>query len=136
MSRCRVRCAGCRRPHAGAHRRPPRTPYKPTLVNPYRDHLRPRRAANPAVPVKQLFREIREMGYTGGLNLLYRYITQGRAEGERPVTTPQRFSRLLLTRPENLRDKDTALLRELTRTCPEMTELDRIRYWSPTRLRL
>ncbi|MET7305213.1 hypothetical protein ABZS54_41385, partial [Embleya sp. NPDC005575] len=31
-----------------------------------------------------------------------------------PVTTPQRFARLLLTRPENLRDKDTALLRELT----------------------
>ncbi|GAA1292467.1 hypothetical protein GCM10009647_002560 [Streptomyces sanglieri] len=32
-------------------------------------------------------------------------------------------ARLLLTRPENLRDKDTALLRELTAACPEMTEL-------------
>jgi transposase len=105
-------------------RRAPR--YKPTLVDPYRDHLRDRRAQDPAIPVLQLFREIQELGYPGSLNLLYRYITQGRAEGERPVTTPQRFARLLLTRPENLRDKDTALLRELTKTCPEMTELARL----------
>lgn len=102
-------------------RRAPR--YKPTLVDPYRDHLHRRRAEDPAVPVTHLLREIKELGYTGSANLLVRYITQGRAEGERPVTTPQRFARLLLTRPENLRDKDTALLRELTRTCPEMTEL-------------
>jgi hypothetical protein len=63
--------------------------------------------------------------YTGSFNLLYRYITQGRAEGDKPVTTPQRLARLLLTRPDNLRDKDTALLRELTAACPEMTELTR-----------
>ena len=100
--------------------------YKPTLVDPYRDHLRTRRAQDPAVPVLQLLREIKELGYTGSLNLLYRYITQGRAEGDKPVTTPQRFTRLLLTRPENLRDKDTALLRELTEACPEMTELARL----------
>lgn len=104
-----------------AERRAPR--YRPTLVDPYRDHLRARRAADPAVPVKQLFREIKELGYTGSLNLLYRYITQGRTEGDKPVTTPQRFARLLLTRPENLRDKDAALLRELTKACPAMTEL-------------
>ncbi|CAM5584662.1 hypothetical protein STENM36S_06428 [Streptomyces tendae] len=36
-----------------------------TLVDPYRDHLRERRTADPAVPVKQLFREIQEQGYTG-----------------------------------------------------------------------
>ena len=41
------------------------------------------------------------------LNLLYRYLTQGRAEGDRPVITPRRLARLLLTRPEHLRDKDT-----------------------------
>ncbi|BBC28817.1 hypothetical protein SGFS_001080 [Streptomyces graminofaciens] len=105
-------------------RRAPRC--KPTLVDPYRDHLRTRRAEDPAVPVLQLFREIKELGYTGSLNLLYRYITQGRAEGDKPVTTPHRFARLLLTRPENLRDKDTALLRELTEACPEMTELARL----------
>ncbi|MCY0963469.1 ISL3 family transposase [Streptomyces sp. H27-H5] len=102
-------------------RRAPR--YKPTLVDPYRDHLRTRRTEDPAIPVLQLFREIKELGYTGSLNLLYRYITQGRAEDDKPVTTPQRFARLLLTRPENLRDKDTALLRELTEACPETTEL-------------
>ncbi len=66
-----------------ALRRAPR--YRPTLVDPYRDHLRERRAADSAVAVQQLFREIKELGYTGSLNLLYRYITQGRAEGERPV---------------------------------------------------
>jgi transposase len=76
--------------------------------------------------VLQLFREIKELGYTGSLNLLYRYITQGRAEGDRPVITPRRLARLLLTHPDNLRDKDTALLRELTAACPETTELARL----------
>ncbi|MGA5442321.1 ISL3 family transposase [Streptomyces griseoincarnatus] len=102
-------------------RRAPR--YKPTLVDPYRDHLRRRRSEDPAVPVTHLLREIKELGYTGSANLLVRYITQGRAEGDKPVTTPQRFARLLLTRPENLRDKDTALMRELVKVCPELTEL-------------
>lgn len=55
-------------------RRAPR--YKPTLVDPYRDHLRTRRAQDPGVPVLQLFREIKELGYIGSLNLLYRYITR------------------------------------------------------------
>ena len=100
--------------------------YKPTLVDPYRTHLRARRAADPAVPIQQLFREIQEQGYTGSLNLLYKYVTQGRIEGERPVTTPQRFSRLLLSRPENLRDKDTAFLRELVSSCPELGELAKL----------
>ncbi|MDH6705635.1 hypothetical protein P3T27_002357 [Kitasatospora sp. MAA19] len=79
-----------------------------------------------AVPVLQLFREIKESGYTGSPNPLYRSITQGRAEGDKPVTTPQRFARLLLSRPGNLRDKDTALLRELTDACPERTELSHL----------
>ncbi|MFD1275435.1 ISL3 family transposase [Streptomyces kaempferi] len=105
-------------------RRAPR--YKPTLVDPYRDHLRGCRSEDPAVPVTHLLREIKELGYTGSANLLVRYITQGRAESDKPVTTPQRFARLLLTRPENLRDKNTALLRELAAACPEMTELARL----------
>lgn len=76
------------------------------------------------MPVTHLLREIKELGYTGSTNLLIRYLTQGRAEGDRPVTTSQRFARLLLTRPESLRDKDTALLRELiAAVCPEMNEL-------------
>lgn len=60
--------------------------YRPTLVDPYRDHLRARRAAHPAVPVTRLLAEIRELGYTGSANLLVRYLNQGRAEGDRPVT--------------------------------------------------
>ncbi|GHE13723.1 hypothetical protein GCM10010339_81630 [Streptomyces alanosinicus] len=105
-------------------RRAPR--YRPTLVDSYRDHLRARRAADPAVPVMQLFGKIQELGYTGSLNLLYRYITQGRAEGDRPITTPRRLARLLLTRPDNLRDRDANLLAEHTAACPEMTELTRL----------
>jgi len=37
--------------------------YRPTLLDPYRDHLRKRRAEDPAVPAQQLLREIRELGY-------------------------------------------------------------------------
>ncbi|MGW2557388.1 ISL3 family transposase [Streptomyces sp. NPDC001635] len=42
--------------------------YRPTLVDPYRDHLRRRRAEDPAVPVAHLLREIKELGYTGSAN--------------------------------------------------------------------
>ena len=69
------------------------------MVEPYRDHLRARRAADPAVPVWQLLAEIREQGYPGSMNLLYRYITQGRVEADRPHLSPRRVTRLLLTRP-------------------------------------
>ena len=54
--------------------------YRPTLVDPYRDYLRKRRAEEPGVPVQQLLREIRELGYQGSSNLLVRYINQGRVE--------------------------------------------------------
>ncbi|MGW9031869.1 ISL3 family transposase [Streptomyces sp. NPDC055722] len=97
--------------------------YRPTLVDPYRNHLRERRQADPAVPVLHLFREIKELGYTGSLNLLHRYLNQGRAEGDRPVTTPRHASRLLLTNPENLRPKETTLLEKIAAACPEMTAL-------------
>ena len=110
-----------RRPQPSAERIVPR--YRPTLVDPYRDHLRTRRELDPAVPVTQLLREIKEQGYTGGLNLLYRYLNQGRAEGSRSVTTPQRAARLLLTKPENLRTKDTELRDLITAACPQMAEL-------------
>jgi transposase len=97
--------------------------YRPTLVDPYRDHLRARRAADPAVPVTHLLAEIRELGYTGSANLLVRYLNQGRAEGDRPVTTSRHAGRLLLTNPENLRPKDTTLLEKIAAACPEMTAL-------------
>ena len=57
------------------------------------------------------------------MNLLYRYITQGRVEADRPHLSPRRVTRLLLTRPGNLTDAQQALLGELTAACPEMTSL-------------
>ncbi len=97
--------------------------YRPTLVDPHRDHLRRRRAEDPAVPVTHLLREIRESGYTGSANLLVRHLNQGRAEGDRPVTTPRRATRLLLTHPDNLRTKETALPAALAAARPEMAQL-------------
>lgn len=113
-----------RSPEPCADRIAPR--YRPTLVGPYRDHLRRRRSDDPAVPVTHLLHEIRELGYTGSANLLVRYLNQGRAEGDRPVTTPRRLARLLLTHPEHLRTKDTDLLGSLTAACLEMTALARL----------
>ncbi|MGW4896160.1 ISL3 family transposase [Kitasatospora sp. NPDC004240] len=110
-----------RTPEPAGLRRAPQ--YRPTLVDPYRDHLRARRAEDPAIPVLQLFREIKELGYTGSLNLLYRYITQGRAEGDQAIIAPRRLARLMLSRPDRLRDKDTELLQTLTAAGQEMTEL-------------
>ncbi|CAG6391803.1 hypothetical protein SCOCK_140001 [Actinacidiphila cocklensis] len=113
-----------RSPEPPADRIAPR--YRPTLVDPYRHHLRRRRSETPAVPVTHLLHEIRKLGYTGSANLLVRYLNQGRAEGDRPVTTPRHLARLLLTHPEHLRTKDTALLGLLTAACPEMTALARL----------
>jgi transposase len=97
--------------------------YRPTLVDPYRDHLRRRRAEEPAVPVQQLLREIRELGYQGSSNLLVRYINQGRAEGSRPHLSPRRAARLLLTRPAGLTAGQHETLAGITAACPEITAL-------------
>ncbi|WP_229799134.1 ISL3 family transposase [Planomonospora parontospora] len=105
-------------------RRAPR--YRQTLVAPTATTCAPAAHMIRPVPVVRLFHEIEELGYTGSLNLLYRYLTQGRAEGDRPVTTARHFTRLLLTDPDRLRDPDTELLRDLTAACPELTELARL----------
>ena len=97
--------------------------YRATMVDPYRDHLRARRAADPAVPIQQLLTEIRDQGYTGSMNLLYRYITQGRVESGRPHLSPKSVARLLLTRPDTLSASQRPLLAGLTAACPEMTSL-------------
>lgn len=91
--------------------------YRPTLVDPYREHLRRRRAEEAAVPVTHLLEEIRELGYTGSANLLVGYLNQGRAEGDRPVTTARHAGRLLLSDPENLRPKETTLLYAASPPC-------------------
>ena len=97
--------------------------YRPTLVDPYRDHLRHRRAEEPGVPVTQLLDEIRELGYPGSANLLHRYLNQGRADEDRAHLSPRRATRLLLTRPENLTDRQSERLDQLAASCPEMTAL-------------
>lgn len=38
-----------------------------------------------------LLEEIRDLGYTGSLNLLYKYINQGRLEGDRITPSPRRL---------------------------------------------
>lgn len=95
--------------------------YRPTLVDPYREHLRKRRTEDPAVPVLTLLEEIKALGYTGSQNLLYRYITQGRVESERSFLSPRQVTRLLVTNPENLKDADRQLAGNLAATCSEMT---------------
>ncbi|WP_425296940.1 ISL3 family transposase [Nocardia abscessus] len=97
--------------------------YRACLVDAYRDHLRARRAAEPGVPVLRLFAEIKELGYTGGLNLLYKYVNQGRLDGDRITPSPRRVTRWILTRPANLPEARRAHLDELLAACPEMTAL-------------
>lgn len=97
--------------------------YRPTLVDPYRDHLKHRRTEEPAIPVLRLFHEIKELGYPGSFNLLVRYINQGRLDTDRPTISPRRLTRLLLTRPDRLTDAQRDRLTELTAACPEMIDL-------------
>ncbi|SDB80407.1 Transposase [Raineyella antarctica] len=107
---------------ASAPERLQRVPtYRSTLVDPYRDHLRSRRAAEPGVAVQQLLREIRELGYQGSANLLYRYLNQGRAEDDRAHLSPRRAARLLLTRPDKLTTSQQERLGQLAGACPQIT---------------
>ena len=87
--------------------------YRPTLVDPYRDFLRKRRAEEPGVPVQHLLREIKERGYQGSSNLLVRYINQGRLDGSQPHSSPRRAAWLLLTkaRPPDRRPAGDTLAR-------------------------
>lgn len=92
--------------------------YRPTLVDPYREHLRRRRAEDPGVPVTHLLAEIRALGYTGSANLLVRYITQGRVEADHATLSPRRTTRLLLTDPAHLKEDQSALRDKLAAACP------------------
>ncbi|NKX55382.1 transposase, partial [Arthrobacter mobilis] len=109
---------------AGAPERLQRVPkYRPTLVDPYREHLRTRRAEEPGVPVQQLLREIRGLGYQGSSNLLHRYLNQGRAEDARSHLPPRRAAGLLLTRPDRLTAAQQERLDRLAAACPEITAM-------------
>ena len=97
--------------------------YRPALVDPYRDYLRKRRAEEPGVPVQQLLREIRELGYPGSSNLLVRYLNQGRADTGRPHIAPRKATQIMLTRPDNLTDGQRETAARLSSACPEMKAL-------------
>jgi transposase len=102
-------------------RRPPQ--HRACLVDEFRDLLRARRAADPGVSVQRLFDEITELGYRGSLNLLYKYINQGRMDGDRIMPSPRRLTRWLVTRPADLSVGRQANLDLLLTVCPEMTAL-------------
>ncbi len=97
--------------------------YRPTLVDPYRDHLRKRRLEDPAVPVTHLLQEIRDLGCTGSPNLLVRYINQGCVEADRPALSPRRLARALLTCPDCLKDHQRERIEAALAACHEMTAL-------------
>jgi hypothetical protein len=75
--------------------------YRPGLVDPYRDHLRARRATEPGVPVRQLYGEIKALGYQGGLNLLYRYVNGGRLAGDRVAISGRKLTGWIMGRPRS-----------------------------------
>jgi hypothetical protein len=85
------------------------TAHRPTLVDPYREHLRKHRAETPAIPVLTLLEDIKAPGHTGSHDPLYRYTTQGKAESERSFLSPRQVTRLPATKPENLKDADRQL---------------------------
>ncbi|MFF1614168.1 ISL3 family transposase [Amycolatopsis sp. NPDC058278] len=97
--------------------------YRACMVDPYRDHLRARREQEPGVGATVLLGEIRALGYNGSHNLLVRYLNQGRHLDDHPHLSPRRAARLLLTRPENLTDRQRERLEALTAACPEMAAL-------------
>lgn len=73
--------------------------------------------------MQTLLAEIKELGYTGSQNLLYRYISQGRVEADRPTISAKRVTRLLLSNPDKLSDTDRELAERLSSSCAEMTVL-------------
>ncbi|KPI11602.1 transposase IS204/IS1001/IS1096/IS1165 family protein [Actinobacteria bacterium OK006] len=100
--------------------RPPQ--YRRCLVDPYRDHLRTRRAAGP-VATTTLLAEIRVLGYTGSPNLLVRYLEQGRAEESLADPSVRRLTSWIMTDPDHLADEPGTHRDKLTAVCPEMTAL-------------
>ncbi|MEV4281881.1 ISL3 family transposase [Actinoplanes xinjiangensis] len=101
--------------------RPPQ--YRETMVDPFRDHLRSRRAHELGVAVTQLLTEIREQGYTGSANLLVRYLNQGRADADRAAPSPRRLASWLMSHPDKLPAHRRSHLDELLDTCPHLSIL-------------
>ncbi|GAA4608886.1 hypothetical protein GCM10023107_88870 [Actinoplanes octamycinicus] len=102
-------------------KRPPR--YRETLVDPFRDHLRRRRAEEPGVAVTRLLAEIRELGCTGSANLLVRYLNQGRADALRKPPPPRRLVSWLMTKPADLPAHYQHQLADLLASCAHLSVL-------------
>lgn len=94
--------------------------YSTTLVDPFRDYLRRRRAAAPSVPTWTLLQEIKAIGYQGGSTLLYRYLDQGRADGEHPPPSPRRLTSWITRDPANLTATTQTRLEHALKHCPEL----------------
>lgn len=94
--------------------------YSTTLVDPFRDYLRERRAQEPTVTTWTLLGEIKAMGYQGGSTLLYRYLGQGRADGEHPPPSPRRLTSWITTDPADLTPSRQTRLDHTLKRCPEL----------------
>jgi transposase len=57
------------------------------------------------------------------MNLLVRYINQGRLDSDRPHLSPRRAARILLTSPDRLTGGQAETRARLEAACPEMTAL-------------
>lgn len=94
--------------------------YSTTLVDPFRGYLRSRRDQEPAVPTWTLLGEIKAMGYQGGSTLLYRYLGQGRGDGEYPPPSPRRLTAWITTDPAKLPATSQTRLDDALKNCPEL----------------
>jgi transposase len=94
--------------------------YSTTLIDPFRGYLRKRRAQEPAVPTWTLLGEIKAMGCQGGSTLLYRYLGQGRADGEYPPPSPRRLTSWITTDPAKLPATRRTRLEDALKRCPEL----------------
>ncbi|MFI6724188.1 hypothetical protein [Streptomyces atratus] len=71
------------------------------------------RTEESGVPVEHLFEEMRALGCTCGLNLLHKYLDQGRHESDRIMSSPRRLTSWIASRPGNLSDRRRKHLGEL-----------------------
>ncbi|MFI5915781.1 hypothetical protein [Dactylosporangium sp. NPDC051541] len=112
----------CARAATAEHlQRPPR--YRDTLVDPFRDHLRRRRAEDPGVPSTRLLAELRELGFTGSANLLVRYLNQGRADAARKPPSPRRLVAWLMTKHADLPAQHRDHRHDFLTACAHLTVL-------------
>ncbi|GAB3673793.1 transposase [Saccharopolyspora sp. NPDC049426] len=71
----------------------------------------------------RLFDEITALGYTGSLNLLHKYLNQGREQGDRIIPSPRRLASWIMSRPADLPEQRRAHLADLVAACSDMTAL-------------